>query len=175
MNTGALAGRTPRRPSGTGDTMSDLTPVFGILSVFGSLSFLTWVIVDGLRRKHQLRVMAEFHAKLLEKITDGKELAEFMDSPGGNKFIDSISTERTHPAQRILRAVQVGIVLCAAGIGCRVVGWQSTIVAREAQEGFVVLGILLLSVGIGYLVSAAASFGLGRSLGVYDPVGQASR
>ncbi len=52
------------------------------------------------------------------------------------------------------------------------VGWQSTIVAREAAEGFVILGILLLSVGIGYLVSAAASFGLGRSLGVYARPGR---
>lgn len=152
--------------------MSDLTPVLAILTVFGSLSFLTWVIVDGLRRKQQLRVMAEFHNKLLDRISNGRELAEFIDSPGGTKFIDSISTERSHPAQRVLRAVQIGIVLCAAGIGCRVVGWQSTIVAREAAEGFVVLGIMLLSVGIGYLVSAAAAFALGRGLGVYAASGE---
>ncbi len=149
--------------------MSDLTPVLIVFSVFGCLSFLTWVVVDSLRRKNQLRVMSEFHNKLLDRISNGKELAEFMDSPGGTRFIESIATERSHPAQRVLRAVQVGIVLCAAGIGCRVVGWQSTIVAREAAEGFVILGILLLSIGIGYLVSAAASFGLGRSLGVYSP------
>jgi hypothetical protein len=155
--------------------MGDLTPVLGILSVFGSLSFLTWVIVDGLRRKAQLRVMSEFHNKLLDRINNGKELADFMDSPGGTKFIDSISTERTHPAQRVLRAVQIGVVLCAAGIGCRVVGWQTTIIEREAAEGFVVLGILLLSIGIGYLVSAAASFVLGRGLGVYTAAGETIR
>jgi hypothetical protein len=155
--------------------MTELIPIVGILSVFGSTSFLAWVIVDALRRKQQLRVMSEFHNKLLDRINNGKELAEFMDSPGGTKFIDSISTERVHPAQRVLRAVQVGIVLCAAGIGCRVVGWQSTLVQREASEGFVVLGILLLSVGIGYLVSAAASFGLGRSLGVYSATGESAR
>jgi len=155
--------------------MGDLTPVLAILTVFGSLSFLAWVIVDGLRRKQQLRVLAEFHNKLLDRINNGKDLADFMDSPGGTKFIDSISTERTHPAQRVLRAVQVGIVLCAAGIGCRVVGWQTTIVERDAAEGFVVLGILLLSIGLGYLVSAAASFGLGRTLGVYTSGNETAR
>ncbi|AMY12716.1 hypothetical protein LuPra_05998 [Luteitalea pratensis] len=155
--------------------MKEMIPIIGILTVFGSVSFLTWVIVDALRRKAQLRVMSDFHNKLLDRINNGKELAEFMDSPGGTKFIDSISTERTHPAQRILRAVQVGIVLCAAGIGCRVVGWQSTIIEREAAEGFVILGIMLLSIGIGYLVSAAASFGLGRSLGVYSTPGESAR
>ena len=132
-------------------------------------------IADGLRRKGQLRVMSEFHNKLLDRINNGKELAEFMDSPGGTKFVESISTERVHPAHRILRAVQIGIVLCAAGIGCRVVGWQSTLIEREATEGFVILGIMLLSIGIGYLVSAAAAFGLGRSLGVYSTSGDSAR
>jgi len=46
---------------------------------------------------------------------------------------------------------------------------------REASEGFVVLGILLLSIGIGYLVSAGAAFGLGRSLGVYTAAGESPR
>jgi hypothetical protein len=155
--------------------MSDLAPVLGILSVFGSLSFLVWVVVDGLRRKQQLKVLSDFHNKLLDRIANGRELAEFMDSPGGTKFIESISTERIHPAQRVLRAVQIGIVLCSAGIGSRVIGWQSSIVAREAAEGFAVLGIMLLSVGIGYLVSAGAAFGLGRTLGVYTAASEQSR
>ena len=155
--------------------MSDLAPVLGILSVFGSLSFLTWVIVDGLRRKQQLKVLSDFHNKLLDRIANGRELAEFMDSPGGTKFIESISTERNHPAQRVLRAVQIGIVLCSAGIGSRFIGWQSSVIERDAAEGFTVLGIMLLSVGIGYLVSAGASFGLGRTLGVYGPAGDTTR
>lgn len=155
--------------------MVEMIPVIAILTVFGSVSFLTWVIVDALRRKGQLRVMSEFHNKLLDRISNGKELAEFMDSPGGTKFIESISTERIHPAHRILRAVQIGIVLCAAGIGCRVVGWQGTLIEREAAEGFVILGIMLLSIGIGYLVSAGATFGLGRSLGVYSTAGESTR
>jgi len=155
--------------------MTEMIPVVAILTVFGMVSFVTWMIVDALRRKAQLRVMSEFHNKLLDRISNGKELADFMDSPGGTKFIESISTERVHPAHRILRAVQIGIVLCAAGIGCRVVGWQATIIEREASEGFVILGIMLLSIGIGYLVSAAAAFGLGRSLGVYAAPGESAR
>jgi hypothetical protein len=155
--------------------MTEMIPVVAILTVFGMVSFVTWVIVDALRRKVQLRVMSEFHNKLLDRINNGKELAEFMDSPGGTKFIDSISTERVHPAQRILRAAQIGIVLCAAGIGCRVVGWQSTLIEREAAEGFVILGIMLLSIGIGYLVAGAAAFVLGRSLGVYTAAGESPR
>lgn len=144
----------------------DLTSVVALISVFGSLSFLVWVITDGLRRRRQLQVVSAFHNKLLERMQTPRELGEFLDSPGGARFMDSIAMERTHPAHRIIRATQVGVVLGAAGIGCRWIGAQP-VLAREASEGFVVLGILLLSIGLGYLVSAAVSYGLSRSLGLF--------
>jgi hypothetical protein len=147
--------------------MDDLVPVLIVATVFGTMSFLAWVIVDALRSKRELAVTSSFHGKLLERMTNARELAEFMDSPGGTKFIDSITVERAHPGQRILRAVQIGIVLCSAGIGCRMIGGK-TLLEPEGAEGFMILGILLLSIGIGYLVSAGASFVLSRSLGLYD-------
>lgn len=146
----------------------DVTSIVALLSVFGSLSFLVWVITDGLRRRRQLQVAADFHAKLLERMHTPKELGEFLDSPGGSKFMDSIAMERTHPAHRILRATQVGIVLCAAGVGCRLVASQAGPLVRESAEGFAVLGIMLLSIGVGYLITAAVSFFLSRTLGLFD-------
>lgn len=145
----------------------DLVPVFGIIAVFGSLSFLVWVVIDGMRRRRQLQVVSEFHNKLLERMQTPRELSDFLDSPGGARFIDSIAMERSHPAHRIMRATQVGIVLIAAGIGCRLIGVQ-TLAMGEGAEGFAVLGIMLLSVGAGYLVSAAVSFVLSRSFGLFD-------
>lgn len=152
----------------------DLTAVVALIAVFGSFSFLVWVVTDGIRRRRQLQVAADFHGKLLEKMQSPRELSDFLESPGGARFIDSIAMERTHPAHRILRATQVGIVLGAAGIGCRLVGAQA-LVAREAAEGFVVLGILLMSVGVGYLISAGVSYGLSRTLGLFgaDPAPEA--
>ena len=155
--------------------MSSLTPVLIVACVFGAFSFLAWVFVDGARRRRQLQVTAEFHNKLLERMTNAREMAEFLDTPGGMRFVDSISMERTHPAQRILRAVQVGIVVCAAGIGCRVIGAQGQLLEPEAIEGFAILGIMLLSVGIGYLVSAGASFVLARTLGIHGPISESAR
>lgn len=149
----------------------DLTPVLIVATVFGAVGFLAYVIADATRRKRELQVTSAFHGKLLERMTNARELAEFMDSPGGTKFIESITVERAHPAHRIIRAVQVGIVLCAAGMGSRVVSWQHGVLEPEGAEAFGILGILLLSIGIGYLVSAAASFLLSRSLGLYDAAG----
>ena len=155
--------------------MSDLTPFLIVATVFGAISFLAWVIVDGIRRKRELQVTSAFHDKLLDRMSNARELAEFMDSPGGSRFIDTIAVERTHPGQRILRAVQVGIVLCSAGIGCRLVSWQQTLLDPEAVEGFTILRILLLSIGVGYLVSAVASFVLQRTLGLHDSVAVPTR
>lgn len=145
----------------------DLTSIVALLSVFGSFSFLVWVVTDGIRRRRQLQVVSDFHNKLLERMQTPKELSEFLDSPGGSRFMDSIAMERSHPAHRIMRAAQVGVVLCAAGIGCRLIGAQ-TLIADKASEGFLVIGILLLSVGLGYLVSAGVSYGLSKSFGLFD-------
>jgi hypothetical protein len=152
----------------------DLTSMVAIISVFGSFSFLVWVVTDTLRRRRQLQVAADFHTKLLDKMQSSRELSEFLDSPGGARFIDSVAMERSHPAHRILRAVQVGIVLLAAGIGCRLVGGQA-VLHPEAVEGFTVLGILLMSVGIGYLFSAGISYGLSRSFGLFDEPSREAR
>lgn len=145
----------------------DLTAIVAISAVFGSGSFLVWVIVDGFRRRRQLQVVSEFHNKLLDRMQTPQELSSFLESPGGARFIDSIAMERTHPALRVLRATSVGIVLTAAGIGCRWVATRGFIV-QDAAEGFAVIGILLISVGLGYLVSAAVSYVLSRSLGLLE-------
>lgn len=145
----------------------DLTAIVAIVAVFGSFSFLAWVVTDAIRRRRQLQVAADFHSKLLDKMQSPRELSDFLDSPGGSRFIHSISMERSHPAHRVLRATQVGVVLVAAGIGCRLVAAQQ-VLHRDAVEGFTVLGILLLSIGIGYLFSAGLSYGLSRSFGLFN-------
>jgi len=152
----------------------DLTSIVAIISVFGSFSFLAWVITDAIRRRRQLQVAADFHSKLLDKMQSPRELSEFLDSPGGSRFIDSVAMERSHPAHRILRAVQVGVVLLAAGIGCRLIGTQQ-LLHPEAIEGFTVLGIMLMSVGLGYLFSAGLSYGLSRSFGLFDDSSREAR
>ena len=80
----------------------------------------------------------------------------------------------TSPRERILRAVQTGIVLSSVGGGCLAL---SDMFQYEASDLFTVAGVILLSLGIGFLrpqapptASASAWAYSSRNLGVDSPV-----
>ena len=67
------------------------------------------------------------------------------------------------PIGRFLWSIQAGLVLSAAGFGMQFVGDQMPIDVAPVASG---LGILLLSIGIGFVLSAIVSFLLSRKLGL---------
>jgi hypothetical protein len=78
--------------------------------------YVIFTIVDGFIRWRRLRVSTEFQAKLLDRIGSAREFGEFLNTEGGGRFLDVISTENGGSAHnRILRAVQTGIVLTVLG------------------------------------------------------------
>src|SRR4030095_9025074 len=46
-------------------------------SLFFMIGYIVHVIVDGYRRRQQMRVFTEFHSKLLERLGSANEFAEF--------------------------------------------------------------------------------------------------
>ena len=70
------------------------------------------------------------------------------------------------PRERILRAVQTGIVLSSVGGGCLLL---SNIFQHEASDVFTVAGVILLSLGVGFLLASGAAYGLSKRLGVLQP------
>jgi hypothetical protein len=70
--------------------------------------------------------------------------------------------------------MQAGLVLSAAGFGMEIVSGQMPIDVTPVASG---LGILVLSIGIGFVVSAIVSFVLSRKLGLVPanpPAGDAA-
>ena len=72
-----------------------------------------------------------------------------------------------------LWSVQAGLVITAAGIGSYMVGGQfvNPRIAGNAfgPQRFQVLGELAMAVGIGFVVSAGASFLISKRLGLIAP------
>jgi hypothetical protein len=60
----------------------------------------------------------------------------------------------------------VGVVLAAGGLGLLFV---SNRVIEEVAQPLFAIGVLALTVGAGFVVSAAASFLLSRRLGLFEP------
>jgi hypothetical protein len=97
-----------------------------------------------------------------------KEFNDLLQTPGGKQFMDGITADKgpSSPTERILRAVQSGVVLASVGGGCLLL---SGMFHNDAADAFTVAGVILLSLGIGFLVAAGAAYVLGKRLGVLQP------
>lgn len=140
--------------------------------LFIMIGFIIWVVVNGWQRRLRLKLTTEFNSKLLDRIGSVKDFNDFLQTDGGAKFMDSLTVERSssRPQDSILRATQMGIVLMMLGFGVLTLGWYFTL--RYAGSGdfevLTIVGGIALSLGLGFLISAAASYRLARVLGVFD-------
>jgi hypothetical protein len=133
------------------------------LTAFGVIGWIVYTIVEGLRRKERMRTFTEFYGRLLDRMQSPKDFGEFLQTPGGQRFLDTLSVERGHPIERVLRAVQVGLVLLMLGLGFVAAGTQA---GWDDRASLRVSGIIFMMTGVGFLLSATASFSITKSLGM---------
>lgn len=143
------------------------------VSMFAMFGWIVYIIAENARRRQQLRMTAEFHSKLLDRVGSATEFGEFLNTDGGARFLDSLSTERATggASVRILRATQVGLVSLMLGLG--VLGLLTVYfgdLPRDTAMGLLVFAAIVLSVGVGLLLSAAASWYLSKRMGILKPV-----
>ena len=143
-------------------------------ALFVTIGFIIWVLVNGWQRRLRLKLMTEFHNKLLDRIGSVKDFNDFLQTDGGTTFMDSLTVERSsaRPQESILRAVQIGIVLSMLGLGLLALNWYFTFRYAGDTEVLTVIGVIALSLGLGFLISAAVSYRLARMLGVLDRNGR---
>jgi len=134
--------------------------------IFSTFGFIVWVLVNGWQRRLQVRLLTDFNSRLLERIGSVKDFSEFLQTDGGAKFMDRVTAGGTPPDLRmaILRAVQTGIVLATLGIGLLVLAWKFTTSFPGDSQVFTVVGVIALSLGVGFLLSGGASYRLATGL-----------
>ena len=152
--------------------MIGATVVFVVITVLSALAWIVRTLID-YRRWHRLsKVQSEAHAKLLDRFTANDELIAYVQSPAGAKFLQSAPIALDPGAQslgapfaRILWSVQAGLVLGAGGLGLYFVSGR---VDPEVMQPLFTTGVLALSLGLGFVASAAVSFALSKRLGLFD-------
>ena len=135
-------------------------------SLFLTVGYIVYVIVEAFGRRQRLKIAADFHSRLLERIGSATEFGQFLASEGGARFAESLSTStEAAPHTRILRAVQAGIVLLFLGVGLFM--FVEAISLPYAPEVNVrAMATVFTAVGLGLLASAAVSYVLSRRLGL---------
>ncbi len=139
-------------------------------------SVIIWVIkmIIATRRWNRIsKIQFEMHNKLLDRFTSNEDLLAYMQTPAGRKFMESAPIPvqdapraMAAPFSRILWSVQAGVVLAMMGGGLLYV---SNRFVDEPAQFFVVVGIVALALGAGFIFSAIAAYGLSRKLGLLDP------
>jgi len=103
--------------------------------------------------------------KLLEKLGSSPQAIEYLHSDAGEKMFALAAKERTNPYARILSALQAGAVIGFLGVGFLVL---RAMVSREVAEAFSVIGVLGISLGLGFLASSAAAYAFSKSWGLIN-------
>ena len=135
------------------------------LTAFMVIGWIVQTIMEGLRRKERARTFTEFYSRLLDRMPSPKDFSDFLQTSGGQRFLDTLQVERGHPLERVLRAVQGGLVTLFLGLGFVAASTQARW-DNEAAGSLRVTGIIFMAVGVGFLLSATASFSITKSLGL---------
>jgi len=118
------------------------------IALFAMIALIVFVVAR--RRQAELRARAEFQKQILDKFGSGKEFAEFLGNEGSQRFLETLSSHSFGPRDRIMRGMRSGITVAVLGIGF--------LLLTPVRHGFVVPGVITLSLGAGLLISAAASY-----------------
>jgi hypothetical protein len=158
--------------------MLDSLAVFaGLMTLLGVVAWLLRSMIDHQRWKRALKVQADAHARLVERLTTTEEVLAYSQTPAGRHFLESgapIEAARRQagaPIARILWSVQMGTVIALAGLGvfaCAArLGGDADL--SDLSPFLFMLGAVAVSVGVGFLLSALIAFFLSRRLGLLEP------
>lgn len=121
--------------------------IVGAGGFFASVVLIVWFAARTIR--HRSDVRAQQMNNLLDKFGTADEFIAFAQSDAGGEIIRVISGPTQEGSPHVLESVRRGVISSALGIGAIVVG--STV---NDLVWLAVVGVLLLALGIGFLVSA---------------------
>jgi hypothetical protein len=130
--------------------------------LFALFGFIVWIIFTTIRRYKTAKLQAGLQTKLLEKFGSGQELLAYVQSDAGTQFLDSLTMEQRTPYGRILGAAQASVILVLLGLALSFLRGR----VPGGEEGFLVSGTIILSLGVGFGLSAALSYFLSKSFGL---------
>ena len=171
---------TPRDPHSDAINMwrNLIEGILVFLGVIGVTLGVLWLVRTVLNHRRWLRVyrtQLELQTKMVDRFPTSEELIAYLRSgatplmvePQPSGSLPRMALPGT-PVNRVLWSVQAGLVLSALAIGLVIV---SKSLIPEIGEVFYTIGVLVLAMGIGFVLSAAASYMLSQRLGILAPKG----
>jgi hypothetical protein len=134
-------------------------PITFFFTLFGMITAIAWL--RSRDRKSEIAATSEVQMRMLDRFASAPEFIEFARSPEGQKFLNAHAAPKREPlvAVKILQSVRWGIVMTLLGIGFfALAGWT--------DNEFAIPAAILISIGIGFILSAWVSSRLSRRWGL---------
>jgi TRAP-type mannitol/chloroaromatic compound transport system permease large subunit len=131
------------------------------------VAYVFYVVASAFARRQQVRSTSEFQTKLLERMGTVGEFSQFLNTEGGQKLLGTVGSDGGSAHQRVLRAVQTGIVMVCLGIGIFLY-LSGVRFDRDTYESLGFVGTVSLAIGLGLLISGYASLKLSRKMGLIN-------
>lgn len=135
----------------------DLVAIIVIPSLVLMVGWLVWMLTRTNHLKAKARI--ELQKRLLEKLNSAQEVVQLMRTEEGRQLLEALTIERTTPLEQILSSVQKGVILTIVGLG----GISLRLFFRTGFGLFIVVGVFLGALGIGFLVSAGVAYVFSKS------------
>jgi hypothetical protein len=148
------------------------------LAYIVSLALSTW------RGRQRLKTVMDLHTRLIDRLGSIKDFTEFVQTDAGARFMRDLGSEPVAGGahDRILRAAQLGVVLACLGLGLLLLSFFSPSSPDQARRAYDAVGVIALSLGVGFVLSSAAAYRLAARLGLLErapdgraPVGLSNR
>jgi hypothetical protein len=140
-----------------------------MLGIGAGLIWLIKTLIDHRRWSRLSKIQNDVHSKLLDRFTANEDLLAYIQTPAGRRFLESapiaVDSPRAigAPLGRILWSAQAGAVLTVLGAGVAIVSRNSL---EEVASPLAAFGVVIISLGLGFIVSAALAYFLTRRLGL---------
>ena len=139
------------------DAMTMIT-VMPIMIVFWG--WVVWVILQWRKAGHK----SALSKKIIDKFASVQELNDFLTTEGGNRLLKSLTMNGLGLRDRILSSLSRGVILTILGPALIIV---SRLYANEIRY-VSILGVVVLALGIGSLISTFISYHLMKKWGLLN-------
>jgi hypothetical protein len=150
--------------------MHDLIPMIIVPALFLAIVWITRIIVENRRWNRTFKLQSEVHGRLIDKFTASQDLAAYMETEAGKRFLEAspvalgpeAGVHMPNVVARVLTPLTTGIVLVLSGFGLLLL--RNT--EPDMTTPMLVLGTLGLMPGIGFILSAGATWIVAKRLGM---------
>jgi len=157
----------------------DLGPLVAFLGFLFVLLWMVRLFVENRRWGRVFKLQSEVHGRLIDKFSTNQELAAYMETEAGKRFLEaspiSVHTENgqrvPNAVARVLTPLQIGVVMVLLGAGLLALRHASA----DMDVPMLVLGMVVLMPGIGFILSAGITWLLAARLGLMPPPAEGTR